>query len=250
MKTKLKILIVDDDKNMAHTLADILGISGYEPLEANSAEQALKIINKEEINCVLTDVRMDDMNGVELFEEIQKIKPDLPVILMTAYASDDQIKHGLKIGAMGLLTKPLEINLILNFLTILSEKHCIVVVDDDPVFCKTLAEILTRRKYCVKIVTEPEKIFEAISPQDQSILLDMKLKETEGSEVLEKIRKKFNDIPVVLITGYRKEMTKAIEKALALDAYACLYKPLDIPKLLQTLDDILKIRLKGLLQEE
>lgn len=119
MKTKLKILIVDDDQNMAHTLADILGISGYEPLEANSAEQAIKIVKEEKIDCALTDVRMAGMSGVELFEEIQKIEPELPVILMTAYAPDDQIRHGLKIGAMGLLTKPLEINQLLDFLAAL-----------------------------------------------------------------------------------------------------------------------------------
>ena len=247
MKNKLKVLIVDDDPNMAHTLADILGISGYEPLEANSAEQALRIIKEGKIDCVLTDVRMEGMSGVELFEEIQKIEPDLPVILMTAYAPDDQIRHGLKMGAMGLMTKPLEINLLINFLATLSEDHCIAVIDDDPVFCKTIAEILTRRKYTVKIVTEPEKIFETISPLDQSILLDMKLKDTEGLEVLEKIRQKFSNIPVILITAYRKEMSEALEKALALNAYAYLYKPLDIPKLLQILEEILKARLKGVL---
>ena len=119
MKTKLTVLIVDDDLNMAHTLADILGISGYEPLEANSAEKALNIIKKERIDCVLTDVRMSGKNGIEMFEEIQKINSHLPVILMTAYAPDDQIRHGLKIGARGLLTKPLEINQLLDLLSTL-----------------------------------------------------------------------------------------------------------------------------------
>ena len=88
----------------------------------------------------------------------------MPVILMTAYAPDDQIRHGLKMGAMGLMTKPLEINLLINFLAALSEDHCIAVIDDDPVFCKTIAEILTRRKYTVKIVTEPEKYLRRSPP--------------------------------------------------------------------------------------
>ncbi len=250
MKTKLRILIVDDDRNMAHTLADILAISGYEPLEANSPEEALKILNEEQVDCVLTDVRMAGMSGVELFEEIQKVKADLPVVLMTAYAPDDQIRHGLKSGAMGLLTKPLEINLLLNFLTILSNEHCIAVVDDDPVFCKTLAEILTRRGYTVKIVLDPGQVFEVITPLMQSVLLDMKLNGKDGQEVLAQIRKKFSDIPVVLITAYRQEMSAAIEKALALDAFACLYKPLDIPQLLKTLDEILDNRLKKVFDEK
>jgi DNA-binding NtrC family response regulator len=250
MKTKLKILIVDDDINMAHTLADILAISGYLPLEANSAPKALDIIKEKQVDCVLTDVRMGGMSGVELFEEIQKIKPDLPVVMMTAYAPDDQIRHGLKIGALGLLTKPLEINLLLNFLTILSNEHCIAIVDDDPAFCKTLAEILTRRGYNVKIISDPNLILKALNPQVQSVLLDMKLNGADGQDVLAKIREKYDEIPVILITAYRQEMSAAIEKALALDAFACLYKPLDIPKLIQTLDEILKTRLKDVLEEK
>jgi DNA-binding NtrC family response regulator len=250
MKTKLKVLIVDDDINMVHTLADILAISGYLPLEANSASEALKIINAKQVDCVLTDVRMGDISGVELFEEIQKLKPDLPVVLMTAYAPDDQIRHGLKIGALGLLTKPLEINLLLNFLTILSNEHCIAIVDDDPAFCKTLAEILDRRGYSVKIISDPNQILEDLNPQVQSVLLDMKLNGAAGHDVLAKIRKKYTEIPVVLITAYRQEMSEAIEKAVALDVFACLYKPLDIPKLIKTLDEILTTRLKGVLEEK
>jgi DNA-binding NtrC family response regulator len=210
----------------------------------------LDIIKEKQVDCVLTDVRMGGMSGVELFEEIQKIKPDLPVVMMTAYASDDQIRHGLKIGALGLLTKPLEINLLLNFLTILSNEHCIAIVDDDPAFCKTLAEILKRRGYNVKIISDPNQILEALNPQVQSVLLDMKLNGADGQDVLAKIREKYDEIPVILITAYRHEMSAAIEKALALEAFACLYKPLDIPKLIQTLDEILKTRLKGVLEEK
>ena len=93
-------------------------------------------------------------------------------------------------------------------------------------------------------------MFKAITPKVQSVLLDMKLNGTSGQEVLVEIRKKFTDIPVVLITAYRREMSVAIEKALELDAFACLYKPLDIQQLLQTLDNILKNRLKKALEEK
>ena len=244
MKTKLKVLIVDDDHNMAHTLADILAISNFQPLEADSAEQALQILASEKADCVLTDVRMGGISGVELFEEIQKINPGLPVILMTAYAPDEQIRHGLRIGVIGLLTKPLEISQLLNFLSILSEDRCIAVVDDDPAFCKTITEILTRRGYCAKYVTDADKALEVITPQVQTILLDMKLNSLSGQEVLKKIHKSHKDIPVILITAYRQEMVTASEKGFAQDAFTCLYKPLDIPRLLKTLDELLKIRLK------
>jgi two-component system, NtrC family, response regulator HydG len=250
MKDKLKILIVDDDQNMAHTLADILAISGYEPLEANSPLEGLKIVQEKPLDCVLTDVRMPRMSGIELLDEIQKINPNLPVILMTAYAADELTKQGLEKGAMGLLAKPFEISLVLNFLTILSEERCIAVVDDDPAFCKTLAEILTRRGYKVKIISDPSQLFKVMKQQSLTVLLDIKLSKKYSNEVLAEIRKKFSDIPVVLITAYRDEMSASIKKALELDAFTFLYKPLDIPQLLNTFDEILKKRLKNALQEK
>lgn len=250
MTSKLKILVVDDDQNMAHTLSDILSISGYDPIEAHSPEAALAIINERKIDCVLTDVRMPGMSGVELFEEIHKIKENLPVVLMSAYARNEEIKQGLKQGAIGLLTKPLEISQLLRLLSILSNERCIAIIDDDPVFCKTLEEILTRRGFTVCYVNDPKRIGEVISQKVQCVLLDMKLKGISGQEVLGKIRRDYEDIPVLLITSYRDEMAEAIETALAMEAIACLYKPLDIPKLIQKLEEILVDQMKKEIQKK
>ena len=250
MRAKLKILIVDDDRNMAHTLADILDISGYEPTAVFSPGEAIRVFKENQVDCVLTDVRMPGMSGVDLFEAIHQIKPDVPVLLMTAYASDDQIQQGMAQGVMGLLTKPLEIAQLLSFLGMLANDHCIAIVDDDPAFCKTMAEILTKRGIIVKLIKDPGQVLEAITPEIQTVLLDMKLNGVEGQEVLAQIRRKYSDIPVVIITSYREEMAVAIEKALELDAFTCLYKPMDIPKLMQTLEAIFQSQLKKLLQDK
>ncbi len=245
MDNKLRVLIVDDDQLMAITLADILALAGYEPVEAHSGAEALEKVKKSSFDLVLTDIRMPGMDGVQLFQELYKIQPGLPVVFMTAYAANDLIRQGLASGAVGVLNKPLDIQHLLGFLTSLGEERLITVVDDDPDFCDTLAEILQRRGFRVAKVTDPHTEVEKMIEQAQIVLLDVKLNDFTGYEVLKQIRTRHPDLPVLLLTGYRQEMAAVIQQALEFEAYAILYKPLVIPELLKKLSDIQSARLKG-----
>jgi DNA-binding response OmpR family regulator len=80
----------------------------------------------------------------------------------------------------------------------------------------------------------------------QIVLLDMKLNQIDGHEILQQIRATHPDLPVLLISGYRDEMQSAILKALEINAHACLYKPLELDELLKTLTEI---RLKSMRQK-
>jgi two-component system, NtrC family, response regulator HydG len=245
MSDPLKILVVDDDRRMARTLSDILNISGYQAIEAYSAESAMELVLAQPFDCVITDIRMPGMDGVDLFHQIHDRLPELPVILMTAYASDERISEGVEKGAFGVVTKPLEISQILGFLSALSDERIIAVVDDDPFFCKTMQEILSGRGYSVRTMTQPCDVLDNLDENVQGVLLDMKINSIGGKEILQKIREKYPDLPVVLVTGYGREMADAITDALEMSAYLCMYKPLDISRLLETLDEIQDKRLKS-----
>ncbi len=240
MNDVMRILVVDDDRRIARTLKDILNISGYAADEAYSAEDAMKKIMDGPPDCVITDVRMPGMDGIDLFHLINDRLPNLPVILMTAYASDERIANGVESGAYGVITKPLEISQLLGFLSALSKERLVAVVDNDPNFCETMKEILNQRGYQVKTITDPYHVMEELSSDVQSVILDMKLNSIDGEDVLNEIRKKYPDLPVVLVTGYRVEMAEAVNEALRLNAYVCLYKPLDIPHLFSALENIEK----------
>ena len=77
-----------------------------------------------------------------------------------------------------------------------------------------------------------------VTDQAQIILLDMKLNAIDGLDLLQEIHLSYPDLPVLLVTGYRKEMAVPIQKALELQARAWLYKPLEIEKLLQAINEI------------
>jgi two-component system response regulator HydG len=249
MNPKLRLLVVDDDQRMTRTLSDILSLSGHTVVETHSGEQALARINDQEFDCVLTDVRMPGMNGVEFHRQMRQTHPGLPVILMTAYAADEVIRQGLEEGAVGVLDKPLDINHLLGFFASLARNRTIVIVDDDPVFCKTLGDILHKRGFSIVQVTDPHTDVETIASDTQVILLDMKLNGIGGLQVLKDIRARYPSLPVVMVTSYRQEMEVAIKDALEIHAYACLYKPLEIPTLLQMLSQIQLSRLRTVIRK-
>ena len=147
---KINILIVDDDRRMAKTLVDILTVKGFYAVAAYDGTEAIEMVKKTNFDCVLTDIRMPKINGIELFKKIKSINPSLPVILMTAYATHGLVDEGIKEGAIGVLTKPLDINLLLSFFASIEKEQAIVIIDDDPEFNKTIGDILSSRGYDIK----------------------------------------------------------------------------------------------------
>lgn len=250
MNQNLRILIVDDDRRMTRTLADILSLSGHEAVEAESGLDALEKIRKTKFDCVLSDIKMPEMNGVELHRRLREIQPGLPVMLMTAYAADELIRQGLDEGVAGVFDKPLDINYLLGFLTSLSKNRTIVIVDDDESFCRTLDDILHHRGFKVSQITDPHVDVSLITTDAQVILLDLKFNGISGLDVLKDIRKNNPSLPVLMVTGHRQEMASSIEAALQINAHACLYKPLEIPKLLDMLAQLQRERLRSLIKEK
>lgn len=238
MAQSLSVLVVDDNQMMAKTLQDIFKVKGYQAETAYSGPEALEKINTNLFDCVLSDIKMPDVNGVELYRAIKAKHPDLPVVLMTAYTTDKLIEEGLNEGVIAVLTKPLDMSLILNFFSYLSRERSVVIVDDDPSFCRTLGDILASRGFDVRKINQPDGIVEQLGEERQVVLLDMKLKQSSGLEVLREIKARHPNLPVILVTGYKDEVAASLKTALKLSAYTYFYKPLQIEKLLNTLTTI------------
>ncbi len=108
MATSGTVLVVDDEKNYLVVLEDLLTDEGYNVLTASSGQEALEIIRSTPIDTILTDIKMPNMTGMELLDEILASDPDLPVILMTAYAEVDQAVEAMKKGALDHVQKPFD----------------------------------------------------------------------------------------------------------------------------------------------
>lgn len=99
------ILVVDDEQEMCTSLQKLLSDNGFAVSTATSAQLGFQVLQQRTVNLVLCDIAMPDMSGL-LF--LSKISPDIPVIMMTAYASIETTRRAFKLGARDYLVKPFE----------------------------------------------------------------------------------------------------------------------------------------------
>ena len=102
----VRILLVDDDPDLLESMSTMLRRRGYEVLEALDAEKALLLIGRSRPGLVLTDLRLPGKSGLDLLREVHAADPALPVIIMTAYGSDEVVDLASRFGAYTVLTKP------------------------------------------------------------------------------------------------------------------------------------------------
>ncbi|MFA6035033.1 MAG: sigma-54 dependent transcriptional regulator [Myxococcota bacterium] len=103
-----KVLIVDDEKEIREILALIVRSEGFCSIDAPNGETALKLIRSEHPDLILTDMRMPGMDGIEVMRKSRSIDPEVPVIVITAYADVKQAVSTLKEGAHDYLSKPFD----------------------------------------------------------------------------------------------------------------------------------------------
>jgi CheY-like chemotaxis protein len=116
LKTQL-ILVVDDRLEDRETFKDILESRGYKVAVAKDGHEAIQLVKKEEkFDIIFLDVKMPEFDGVATFEEIHKIRPEIPVIMVTAYAADEIVKDALDKGAYACLFKPLDMEQLVKVL--------------------------------------------------------------------------------------------------------------------------------------
>ncbi len=102
------VLIVDDEKNYPPVISAVLQEEGYETLMANSGQEALEVLRKNEVALVLTDMKMPVMDGMALLEKIKSKDPDLPVMMMTAFGTVEKAVEAMQKGAYNYILKPFD----------------------------------------------------------------------------------------------------------------------------------------------
>ncbi|MFQ5848166.1 MAG: sigma-54-dependent transcriptional regulator [Candidatus Methylomirabilales bacterium] len=104
-----RILIVDDEAGMREFLSILLEREGFQVECAEDGEEALQAVRKAQFDLIISDLRMPNLDGVRLLEGLQKVEPEIPVVLVTAYASAESAIQAMKLGAYDYLTKPFRV---------------------------------------------------------------------------------------------------------------------------------------------
>lgn len=109
-----RILLVEDDAGLREALQDTLMLAQYKVLPAQSAEQALLLLKQHQVQLVISDVQMQGVSGLTLLKTLREHYPQLPVLMMTAYATVQAAVEAIQLGAIDYLAKPFSPEVLLN----------------------------------------------------------------------------------------------------------------------------------------
>ncbi|MBS1644924.1 MAG: sigma-54-dependent Fis family transcriptional regulator [Bacteroidetes bacterium] len=164
------ILIIDDEPAIRKALKEILGFEGYELDEAADGAEGLKKLKETDFDCVLCDIKMPKMDGLEVLAAAKELKPDIPFILISGHGTIETAVTAVKNGAYDFISKPPDLNRMLITIRNAMEKGCLV----------TEAKVLrskVAKKSGAEMIGESEGIkavratIEKVGPTDARVLI-------------------------------------------------------------------------------
>ena len=123
MNKNHSLLVVDDERNMRESLKTVLESRGYQVATVESAEDGLKAVKESDFFMVITDARLEGMSGYDFLRETHERWPDLPVLMITAYATPKLAVEAIQTGAIDYLSKPFEPEELLHSVNRCAERH-------------------------------------------------------------------------------------------------------------------------------
>ena len=108
-----KILVIDDERSIRNTLKDILGFEGYLVEVAENGLKGLELVGISDFDIILCDIKMPEMDGIEVLEKIHELKPETTVVMISGHGNIDTAVEAIKKGAYDFIVKPLDLNRLL-----------------------------------------------------------------------------------------------------------------------------------------
>jgi len=255
------ILIVDDERLICDLLRAVLGRQGHEVLTASNGKEGLELFKEHRPRFTLLDLRMPEMNGIEVLKHIRAIDPKAAVMILTAWGSDALEQQARQLGVMDFLSKGLALDVLVAAMERALPKPAkapaaapaaspsssaapgaeaapiapaaadsILVVDDDLQICELLQRFLSLRGYRVRAAQDGPQALAAVEQEvPQLLVLDMNMPGMNGVEVLRKLRAKQYAGGVILLTTAQDD--KLLQEALDLGSVDVMGKPVDLERL-------------------
>ncbi len=222
------ILIVDDNEDLLETFAMILKRRGFYVETAENGASAVDKFKEQDYDVTLMDIVMPEMNGVDASRKIKELKPQTPIILMTAYSDEELIQAARNEGVRRIIHKPIRIDELIDFIKEAAASQPILIVDDDADICQTLTSVLKMEGHEVLMAGSGEEAVDIARDKScRMAFIDVKLPNIDGLETLLRLKEINPSIITIMMTGFRNEVKEALDKAQAAEAITCLYKPFD-----------------------
>ena len=122
----VRILVIDDERSIRNTLKEILGFEGYAVDVAENGSMGLELVKNTEYDIILCDIKMPEMDGIEVLEKIIEHKPDTTVVMISGHGNIDTAVEAIKKGAFDFIVKPLDLNRLLITIRNAGDKSLLV----------------------------------------------------------------------------------------------------------------------------
>jgi two-component system NtrC family sensor kinase len=240
MKTRT-VLIVDDDKIIREQLEKELKRNFFNTLLAADGKTALEKLSENKVDILILDVKLPDMDGLEVLQQVKEKTPGCEVIVVTGFGTREIAVQSLRRGAIDYIDKPLDMEDLFAALGRAQEKlsekeelsyeNTVLVIDDEEVIVKRLKKFLEKEGYAVfTALNGKEGLAVIASNKIDVVITDIRMGDMDGIEVIQKAKKLYRDIEGIVVTGHTdQELTVR-----SLRAGACDYitKPINLDTLL------------------
>jgi DNA-binding NtrC family response regulator len=198
-----RALVVDDDRLMVKTLSEILALQGWSVTAAHDGKGAVDAVRAEPFDVVLMDIKMPGLDGVSAFKAMKSTRPDVKVVLMTAYAAQETIAEAEDEGVLRVMSKPVDIRSLLAFLAgALSARRPVLLVDNDHDFLKTLNEVLKLRGFETIVAENLEQASRLLRERHPAaILLHMHLGTQSARDAVIAVHEMNPEVALILYSG-------------------------------------------------
>ncbi len=222
-----KILVVEDDKELCQLFCRVLTREGYFAFSASDGEEALKILDREYIDLIISDIMMPNMDGYELTKAVREAENNIPILLITAKDSFDDMRKGFALGTDDYMVKPVNVNeLLLRVNALLRRAKMInerkqtfgsvtLEYDSMTVYWDGGKEILPQKEFMLlfKLISSPGRIFTRQQLMDDIWGIDSASDARTVDVHINRLRDKFRDLKDFEIVTVRGLGYKVVRKS-------------------------------------
>ncbi len=236
--TQLHILVVDDDRDFAESMAMVIEGRGHKVDVAFNGRDAVRKFRATDYDIAFMDVKLPGMNGVESFMEVRKFKPYARVVMMTGYSVQHLLSQAVAQGAWGVLHKPLDMTEILQMIEKVKPDG-VLIADDDPDFVKSVEDVLKRADWKVSVAANGREALDCMESTPIDVLiLDLRMPILNGLETYMELKRSGHAVPTIIVTAYAEEERQSIDSLLAMSVTAMLRKPFDPRDLIRAVEHL------------